>query len=1076
MKKIALMLLGIALFGVLVAEAQVKSITGTVTSSEDDMGIPGVSVSIKGTTIGTVTNLDGKYQLEVPSDATTLIFSFVGMKPQEVEISGTTINVAMESDLVGIDEVMVVAYGTTKRSQFVGSAKAVSGEELATKSTSNISNALQGAAAGVQVVNGSGQPGTGAKIRIRGVGSINGGTAPLYIVDGSPYEFSLNTINPNDIQSITVLKDASSTAIYGARGANGVILITTKNGSKDGKIVVNVDAKWGHSTRGVPTYDVMTDPAMYYETAYKALYNSQAYNGVSAADAYAYADANFLTQSGVGYQIYSYPEGERLIGTNFKLNPNATLGYADDDFYYTPDNWEDETLATNNLRQEYNVSIRGGQNNSQYFISGGYLEDPGIIEGSGFSRYTLRGKIDSQAKDWLAVGLSASYVNTKLESPDYQGKWGSTGNVFYASNMMAPIYPFYVRNVNGTIAEDSNGYKIYDQGTSTNFTRPGSAPRGNNAINLLLNTDKEVRDLFAGSFYAKLTPFSGFSFTARLSPETSNKRKNNLSNPFYGSIPSEGVVSVSQRRIFTFNQQYLANYKKAITESHNIEVLAGFESFTLKNQYLGASNDHLYDPFIAELDNAFGTQPTSANASSYTHNYATEGFVGRLQYDFQERFFFNASVRHEGSSRFSADNRWGTFGSVGAAWLISKEAFMLPTANWLRELKYKVSYGTQGNDQIGIYDESSSSYSYYAYRNRYDISYNSDTGEYTKVLKESGNPDLTWEAQKLFNTGVEFALANNLLSGSVDYFRRENSDMLFNEPQPVSSGLSTIPKNIGSVVNQGFEVDLNSEILRTSQLTWSIFANITHIKSEIKELPEYTKSTGGIKRSSYILKEGGSLNQAYLVQYAGVDKETGMSLYYVDPDNDDYSTTTDYSAAEQTDLGDIGVKWYGGFGTNLNAYGFDLGVQFAYQLGGKAYDGSYQELMHTGKEIGRNWHTDILDAWTPSNTDSNIPRISSSDDFDQKNSSRFLTSSNYLSLNNVTLGYTFPTALTRKMNIQKLRIYLSGDNLALFSSRKGFDPRQSQNARATGVAISTNSGNYVYSQLRVLSGGVSISF
>ncbi|WP_321996031.1 SusC/RagA family TonB-linked outer membrane protein [Draconibacterium orientale] len=1067
MKKIALMLLGIALFGVLVAEAQVKSITGTVISSDDDMGIPGVSVSVKGTTIGTVTNLDGVYQLEVPSDATTLIFSFVGMKTQEVEISGSVINAVMEADLVGIDEVMVVAYGTTKRSQFVGSAKAVTGEELATKSTSNISNALQGAAAGVQVVNGSGQPGTGATIRIRGVGSINGGTSPLYIVDGSPYEFNLNTINPSDIESITVLKDASSTAIYGARGANGVILITTKNGSKDGNIIVNVDAKWGHSSRGVPTYDVMTDPAMYYETAYKALYNSQAYNGVSAADAYAYADVNFLTQSGVGYQIYSYPEGERLIGTNFKLNPNATLGYADDDFYYTPDNWEDETLATGNMRQEYNISVRGGQNESQYFISAGYLDDPGIINGSGFTRYTLRGKIDSQAKDWLAVGLSASYVNTELESPGSQGSWGSTGNVFYTSNMMAPIYPFYVRNTDGTIAQDNNGNNIYDQGTSTNFTRPGSAPRGNNAINLLLDTDKEVRDLFAGSFYAKLTPFEGFNITARISPEASNTRSNYLSNPFYGSISTEGLVSVSQRRVFTFNQQYLANYKKAITESQNIEVLAGFESFTLKDQYLGASNDHLYDPYIPELDNAFGTQPTSANASSYTDNYATQGFVGRVQYDFQERFFFNASMRYEGSSRFSADNRWGVFGSVGAAWLVTKETFMQSTANWLKELKYKVSYGTQGNDQIG---------SYYAYRNRYDISYNSVTGEYTKVLKESGNPDLTWEAQKLFNTGVEFGLVKNVLNGSIDYFYRENSDMLFNEPQPVSSGLSTIPKNIGSVVNQGFEVDLNSEILKTNQLTWTVFANITHINSEIKELPEYTEATGGIKRSSYILKEGGSLNQAYLVEYAGVDTETGMSLYYVDPDNDDYSTTTDYSAAEQADLGDISVKWYGGFGTNLNAYGFDLGVQFAYQLGGKAYDGSYQELMHTGKEIGRNWHTDILDAWTPTNTNTNVPRISSSDDFDQKNSSRFLTSSNYLSLNNITLGYTFPTSLTRKMNIQKLRLYVSADNLALFSSRKGFDPRQSQNARATGVALSTSSGNYVYSQLRVVSGGVSISF
>ncbi|MCK3684898.1 TonB-dependent receptor [Maribellus sp. YY47] len=1067
MRKIALMLFSIAFFGMLVAEAQVKTIAGTVTSSEDGSGIPGVSVSVKGTTIGTVTNIDGEYRLDIPADAKVMVFSFVGMKTQELSISGSTLDAVLSADVIGVDEVMVVAYGTTKRSQFVGAAKAVKGEELAMKATSNVTNALQGAVAGVQVVNGSGQPGSEATIRIRGVGSINGGTTPLYIVDGSPYEFNLNTINPNDIESMTVLKDAASTAIYGARGANGVILITTKNGSKDGNVIIDVDAKWGHSTRGVPNYDVMTDPAMYYETAYKALYNSQAYNGVSATDAFAYADANFFTQQGVGYQIYSYPEGERLIGTNFKLNPKATLGYTDGKYYYTPDNWEDETLASGNLREEYNVSIRGGQNKSQYFISGGYLEDPGIINGSGFKRFTLRGKIDAQAKEWLNVGLSTSYVNTQLESPGSQTSWGSTGNVFYASNMMAPIYPFYVRNTDGSIAYDNNGNKIYDQGTSTNFTRPGSAPRGNNAINLILDTDNETRDLFTGSFYAKLTPFEGFSFTARVSPEASNIRSNYLSNPFYGSKTTEGYVSVSHRRLFTMNQQYLADYKTTISDIHSLQFLVGYESFELKNQELSANNDHLYDPFIPELDNAFGTQPTSSNASSFVDNYATRGFVGRAQYDFQERFFFNASMRYEGSSRFAKDNRWGLFGSVGAAWMLTKEEFMQSTSGWLRELKYKVSFGTQGNDQIGTY---------YAYRNRYQISYNSDTGEYTKVLSEKGNPELTWEAQKLFNTGFEFSLVNNILTGSVDYFSRYNSDMLFNEPQPVSSGLATIPKNVGAVLNQGFEVDVKSDVLRTNELTWSVFANITNINSKIKELPEYTKSSGGIKNSSYILKEGGSLNQAYLVEYAGVDSETGMSLYYVDPDNDDYSTTTDYSAAKQTDLGDVSVKWYGGFGTSLNAFGFDLGVQFAYQLGGKAYDGSYQELMHTGKEIGRNWHTDILDAWTPDNKNTNVPRISSSDDFDQKNSSRFLTSSNYLSLNNVTLGYTFPVTLTRKMNIQKLRLYVSGDNLALLSARKGFDPRQTQNSRGSGVAISTSSGNYVYSQLRVVSGGVSISF
>ncbi len=1068
MLKIRHLLLCLLLVVTGLANAQSKTVTGQVTNESDGEPMPGVTIQQQGVNGGAITDTDGKYSISVSGNDAILTFSFIGMESKEVTVgSQTTIDVSLSSAALNMDEVLVVGYGTTKKSQFVGSAKAVKGELLASKSSSNVGNALQGTAAGVQVVNGSGQPGSSASIRIRGVGSINGGTAPLYIVDGSPYEFSLNSINPHDIESITVLKDAASTAIYGARGANGVILITTKSGDRGGKAKVNVETKLGVSSRGVPNYNVMTDPAMYYENAYKALYNSQVYNGISSTDAYAYADANFLTQSGVGYQIYTVPDGEKLIGTNFKLNPNAQLGYSDGQYYYTPDDWEDETLKENSLRQEYNVSVQGGKDKNQYFISAGFLDDPGIIDGSGFKRYSMRGKIDTQAKEWLKMGLSTSYVNSTVESPSYQTSWGSTGNVFYTSNMMAPIYPFYVRNADGSQAYDSNGWKIYDQGTSTNFTRPGSAPRGNQAINLLLDTDQTVYDYLSSNLYAKITPIDGLALTAQVTPNVSNYRSNYLSNPFYGSPSTEGLVSVSSNRFFSLNQQYLAEYTKSFFNIHNVKILGGYENFYLKSQSLSGSNDYLYSPFIAELSNAYGVQPTSSNVSSSTENFATEGYVGRLQYDYDEKYFFSASMRYEGSSRFSADNRWGLFGSVGAAWLITSENFMQATSGWLDELKYKISYGTQGNDQIGTY---------YAYRNLYDISYNSTTGEYTKVLSTKGNEDLTWEAQKLFNTGVEFTLLDGILTGSLDYFSRKNTDMLFNEPQPVSSGISSIPKNVGSVLNNGLELDLSAEILRTDNLTWSVFGNLTYINSEILELPEYTKADGGIKSSAYILKEGGSLNQAYMVEYAGVDKTTGEALYYVDPDNGDYSTTSVYADAEQADLGDISVDWYGGFGTNLNAYNFDVSVQFAYQLGGKAYDGSYQELMHTGKQIGRNWHMDILDAWTPSNTNTDVPRISSSDDIDQKNSSRFLVSSNYLSLNNISIGYTIPSSISKKMNIEKFRVYVSGDNLALWSARQGYDPRQSQNASATGVALSTSSGNFVYSQLRVVAGGLSITF
>lgn len=1051
-----------------IAFAQTKQVSGTVVYENGEPVIGATVIAKDNVKFGMVTDLDGKFAFDVPASIRTLLIRYLGMQDELVEGTLTNIRVVLKSTSKSLDEVIVVAYGTQTRAQMVGSAKVVDGEVLSSRATSNVTNALQGTIAGVQVINGSGQPGTGATIRIRGVGSINGGTTPLYVVDGTPYDVSImNLLNPHDIASMTVLKDAAATAIYGARGANGVVVITTKSGLSSGKVLVSLETKWGNSSRGVPNYNVMTDPAMYYETAYRSLYNSQIYSGTSPADAISYADSRFLTQSGVGYLIYKVPQGERLIGTNLKLNPHATLGYADANYYYTPDNWEKETLKTNNLRQEYNMLVQGGDNKAQYFISAGYLDDPGLVSGSGFERYTLRTKVDSQVKEWLKIGLSASYSNSNYQNPGYQSTWGSSGNVFSNANLMAPIYPFYVRNADGSLKIDANGYQVYDAGTTTNFIRPGTAPKGNHAINLFLNDNSEVTDNFNGNFYLTLTPFTGLSLTARVSPESANTRSRYLQNPFYDAIPSQGGVSIGHNRLFTINQQYLANYKLNIADLHKIEILAGYESFSLLEQSLDGNNDHLFSPFIGELNNAFGTQPASAHANSSSEHFATAGYLGRVQYDFANRYFFNATARYEGSSRFAPENRWGAFGSVGAAWLISKESFLDITNNWLNELKFKISYGTQGNDQLR---------NYYAYRDLYSISYNGDTGEFTKVLSSKGNPTLTWESQKLFNTGLEFSIFDRKLSGSVEYFSRLNSDMLFNVPMPPSAGYSSEPQNVGSVLNNGFELDLSSDIINRKNLKWSVFANATFIDSKILELPEYAKTLNGIKYSSYILKEGGSLNQAYLVEYAGVDNNTGEGLYFVDPDNDDFTTTPTYADAKQADLGDISVKVYGGLGTTLEAFGFDLGVQLAYQLGGKAYDGSYQELMHTGKQMGRNWSLDILKAWTPENTDSDIPRISSADDHDQKNSSRFLVSSDYLSLNNMSLGYSLPQGIISKLQISKLRVYISGDNLFLLSARKGFDPRQTQNSFGTGVAISTNSGNYVYSQLRVISGGLSITF
>ena len=1065
MRKILLMMTAVLCAGL--AYAQDITVTGTVTDAENGEPMMQVSVAILGTANGTTTNLDGTYSIRVASDA-ELSFSFMGYETTTVPVNGQrTINVSLEPESKMVDEIVVQAYGTATRAQFVGSSSAVTGDKISAKSVSNVTNALSGVASGVQVVNGSGQPGSGATIRIRGVGSINGGTTPLYIIDGTPAESgTINLLNSHDIESMTVLKDAAATAIYGARGANGVIMITTKSGSKANKGVINFEAKVGNSSRGVPNYDVMTDPMMYYETAYKALYNSQIAAGVSSTGAYAYADANLFTQTGVGYQIYTVPDGELFIGRNFKVNPHATLGYSDGKYYYINDNWEKESIKSSNLRKEYNLSMNGGDDKVQYFISGGYLDDPGIVNGSGFERFTLRSKVDAQVKKWLKAGVSMAYANANYQNPGYQTSWGSTGNIFYTANSIAPIYPFYVRNADGSIKVDERGYTVYDTGLNTQSVRPGSAPQGNHAINLLIDENNSFRDDINANAYLTFNPFRGFYFTARVAPEVYNSRYNELNNPFYNAKTEEGTVGVEHTRMIAVNQQYIANYKVNFNEDNKLELLAGFESYSQKTQTLTGQNDHLFSPYVGELDNAYGVNPASSSVGSNTDSYATQGFMGRLQYDLMNRYFFNATVRHEASSIFSPEKRWGTFGSVGAAWLLSEEGF-IEDLDIFDELKLKASYGTQGNDQVGTN---------YAYLDRYTISYNSDTKEYSKTLSVKGNPDLTWEAQKLFNIGLDFSMFKNKLYGNIEYFSRVNSDMLYNVPMPPSAGYSSQRQNIGSVANRGVELELGYNIIYTKNVRWNIDGNITHIKSEILEMPEYTKANGGIKQTASILKEGGSLNQAYMVKWAGVDPTTGEGLYYVDPDNGDFSTTNDYTAAKQADLGDISAKFYGGFSTTVEAYGFDFTAQFSYQLGGQAYDGGYQGLMHAGAQLGFNWHKDILNAWTPENTNTDVPRLCTTDNFNQNVTSRWLVSSNYLSLNNITLGYTIPAKLTRKAQISKARVYVSGDNLALLSARKGFDPRQSQNSWGTGVGYQTTSGNYVYSQLKVLSAGLSLTF
>ncbi|MBR5600280.1 MAG: TonB-dependent receptor [Bacteroidaceae bacterium] len=1067
MKRV-LFLLTFIFMGIGMATAQTATITGKVYSEADGEPVFGASVFVVGTSVGAGTDMDGNFTIEnVPATATTLRVSYVGMTTQEVQIvRGKPMRVILVEDGVTLDDVVVVAYGTAKKSAFTGSASVVKAETIEKRQVSNITNALTGAIAGVQITSSNGQPGVSATVRVRGVGSLNAGNDPLYVVDGMPFDGDISSINPADIENMSVLKDAAASALYGARGANGVIMVTTKKGNS-GNARVSFDAKWGVNQRQIGKYDVMESSNQYMETLYKSFYNAGIYSlGYSPLNAHNYANGELFPA--LGYQMYSLNGANGLIGLDGKVDPRATLGYSDGKYYYTPDDWT-AGMIESQMRQEYNFSVAGGTDKVNYYFSVGYLEDGGIIENSGFNRLSTRLNADYQAKKWLKVGASLAYTNSDSRYPGEQTNTSSSGNAFFIANEIAPVYPFYVRNADGSIALDpTSGRPVYDygDGSSTNYTR-NFMSMSNPMSDLLYNDEEYLMDIFNGKWFAEITPVKGLKLTASLGTHIDNTRYHSIGNARYGqSAQYGGNAYQSQSRVFSFNQQYLANYNASVA-NNNFDITLGYEAYNYNTESVYATGQNLYKPGDFTINN---TIDQKRGGGSYGE-YATRGFFGRLNYDYGERFFLSGSYRRDASSRFHPDNRWGNFWSASAAWVLSKEKFM-KKASWVDILKIKASFGQQGNDNIG---------NLYAYLDQYTVS-GADGVFSDGLLAYKGNPELTWEKSNSYNAGVDFSFFKGKLSGTVEYFGRRTSDMLYYKAVAPSNGYSEIPVNIGSMTNSGLEVELNSTVVDTRNFKWDIFANATFQKNVINELaPELE---GEYISGTTIYREGESRYQYYLPKYAGVDPHTGLALYYAktQPASDatdeevaafvpEVYVTSDYSVAQKTyreATGDMAPDMYGGFGTGFEFFGFDLSVQFSYQLGGMLYDNTYAKMMHggTSSSVGTNWHNDIANAWTPENRFTDVPRLNYNDKYANSTSDRWLVSSDYLSLNNVTFGYTFPKKWMRAIGLNSVRIYGAADNVALFSARKGMDPRK-------GTMSTTTS---TYGALRTFSGGIKVTF
>ncbi len=1042
--------------------AQDMHVTGKVI---DESGEPviGASVFISGTKTGDISAADGTFKLSGVKQGAMLTVSCIGMKTLEVA-AAPQLTIVMKTDDELLDEVIVVAFGQQTKSSFTGSAAVVKSDALEKKQLTNVISGLQGEVAGLQMINGSGSPSATPSIAIRGFGSINAGTSPLIIVDGAPYDGGWNNINPNDVESITVLKDAASNALYGARGANGVIMITTKK-AKAERAVITLDAKWGVNMRATQDYDKITDPGQYYETYYQALYNYNIRdNRMSAFAAHQAANSTLgrpAANGGLGYIVYAVPDNEYLIGTNGKLNPHATLGnrvYNDGRFYtLLPDDWVDEGFRKS-LRQEYNLSLSGGGDKLTFYGSLGYLDNKGIAYNSDFERYTARFKADYQARTWLKVGGSLSYAHTD------QNDVNDGDNLFSMVSALAPIYPVYLRDADGNIMTDENG-RVYDYGSGENggAKRPANLLPARNPLQANeLNKDTSVGNITTLTGFADITPVDGLKITLN-GTVTDDEWKNTLKvQPFYGNTATTypgGYIARTAYQTYTLNFQQIISYTRQFG-LHNASLMAGHENYDYTYSYVWGDKENMFSYFDCnELDGAVKVSDTGSSSSRYN----TEGWFSRAMYNYAEKYFLSASYRRDASSRFHPDHRWGDFYSVGGAWTINKEDWF--KVSWIDMLKLKASWGQQGNDAIGDY--------------RYTDTYSLDNfnGDVALIQSSIGNPEITWETNSNFNTGVDFDLLGGRIYGSAEYFHRKTTDMLCFIYVPMSGGYAGSYDNVGDMMNRGLELDLHFNIFKTRDFSWNIGLNATHYRNKILMLNEDNRGNildghAGYVNGLYFHGEGLPLHTFRLKKYAGVSSE-GESLWYQVLDSGETVTTTQSSNATYYNCGSSDPDLYGGFNTSLTFKGFDFSINFSYSIGGKAIDYGYQALMAnpSAGNTGFAFHKDILKAWSETNRDSDIPRfqyaVSDADTGATDTSDRFLTDASTLTLQNFNIGYTFPGKWINRLGLSNLRLYVSGDNLCWWSCRKGFDPRGS-----FWGSTSTSS----YSPVRTFTGGLTVQF
>jgi TonB-dependent starch-binding outer membrane protein SusC len=1006
MKKILMFFSLLLLTGSLVM-AQTVQIMGTVTSSEDGLPIPGVTISVKGTTLGTLSAADGKYILPVPENNKTLVFSFIGFKTKEVEIGGTAkIDVVLELDVFKVDEVVVVGYGVQKKREVTGSISTVKGDALANLATPSFDGQLAGRSAGVQVTTQSGVLGVAPRLRIRGVGSISSGTYPLVVVDGVPIftgdqggdanTNSLGDINPADIESMEILKDGSGTAIYGSRAANGVVLITTKRGS-GGKFHVNYNNYFGIASP-VKLFDLLG------ATDFVTISNEK--------------------RSNRGQSNWASNDGAAFPGRVFDTD------------------WQRAVLKSNAKQQDHNLSFSGSSEKSTYYFSLGYTSQEGVTIPNEMKRFSLRANADQKVKKWLTIG-----TNVAVTRNDYYGLNTGTnslsGNIFSAIRQL-PNTPIY--NV-----LDPTGYNLEPNSNLVGKWN-NATTIGDNLPNIVYTLDKNVQSSKVfhtiADAYAQFNILPTLNFKTQIGVDNSMTEGFQYWNPVHGDGKSNnGYINNDFRNQLRWNLQNILSFSKTFGGSHNISAVLVNEFQKQKVNNFFGSGTNLADPFFSSniVSGSFGTQNSGGGLTE-------NGFIsyaGRLNYNYKGKYFVQGSLRRDGISSLPSTNRFGLFPGVSAGWTVSKESFMASVNNVISDLKIRASYARVGNVDIGNYPY------LYTYSPAKYSDYNGI------AFSQAGNENLKWEISTKYDAGLDLLLFDGKYKFTFDYFMNDQDGLILAAPTPPSLGipLNTINKNIGSMKNWGFELSAEAYIIRNNEFQWSVDGNVTFAGNKVNALYDNLDMIYNYT----IIRVGETYRAIYGYEYVGVNGANGNPLYrkgdgQIVQADIPTSTYVNYDPANQANvsipagqLGNADKKilgsslptYFGAVNTKASFKGFDLNVMFRFSGGNMVMNRTRMDLLgqnftNNSKEILGRWKNvnETGDGWTPKLWAAGGNFVNLSD----QASTRWVEKGDFIKLSTISLGYSLPKELLSRFNIESLRIFAQGQDMFMISKYKGIDP------------------------------------